>query len=287
MSDTLQHDDDRLPEYEEEAPAPEPEVAAPAAEAAPEAPEEQPRQVPLAELLKERAARKEAAQETQRLREMMEAGNRRLEELAALVQQRNAPPAAPPPDINTDPVAHFQHETSALRKTVEQLANERQLEQQRQQQSMAEQELVFRYNRSGAEFAQRQADFPAAYEAYKDSVIREAVLQGLNEMQAVQHLINTEKQLAIAAFRDGASPAERIYELAKMRGYQAAPKADPAGRMAAMQRGQTAAKSVGGTAPGRAAGDYSGLTLEEFARMPYDQFAKVPPHIADRLLGKG
>lgn len=286
MSDTLEHDDDRLPEYEEEAAAPEPEVAAPVAETAPEAPEEQPRQVPLAELLKERAARKEAAQETQRLREMMEAGNRRLEELAQLVQQRNAP-AAPPPDINTDPVAHFQHETSALRKTVEQLTAERQQEAQRQQQSMAEQELVFRYNKSGAEFTQKQADFPTAYEHFKESVMREAVLSGATEMQAVQHLIETEKRLAIAAFRDNDNPAARIYEIAKTRGYQAAPKADPAGRMAAMQRGQSAAKSVGGTAPGRAAGDYSGLTLEEFARMPYAEFAKVPGHIADRLLGKG
>jgi hypothetical protein len=286
MSETLQHDpaEDRLPEIEEDA-APV-EAAAPEPEAAPEAPEEQPRQVPLAELLKERAARKEAAAETARLREMMETGNRRLEELAALVQRQHQPQAAQAPDLNTDPVGHFQHETSALRKTVEQLQAERQQDAQRQQMAAQEQELVFRYNKAGAEFSQKQSDFPAAYEAFKESVIREAVLQGATEMQAVNHLIETEKRLAMAAFRDGDNPAARIYEIAKTRGYQAAPKADPQARMAAMQRGQAAARSVGGTAPGRAAGDYAGLTLAEYVNMPMAEFAKVPQHVADRLLGK-
>lgn len=285
MSETLEHggllEQDELPPVAEEVET----EPAPVAETAPEPqqPAEAPKQVPLAELLKERAARKEAAAELARQREAYARGEQELRELRQMVEQMRAPPPAAP-DLATDPVAHFEHKTRTLETELAAIRAERQKQAEMVQRQTAEQELVSRYVTANKEYAASTPDWNDAYTHVTQGLFHEAKIMGANDAQAWQYVHEAEKRIAQAAFANGENPGRNLYEIAKARGYQAkAPKAPAAEQIATMARGQ-AARTVGGGGA-RAANDYSGLTLDALVGLPDEEFAKVPEGVKRRLMG--
>lgn len=252
-----------------------------AAETAPEAAEPRaPKTVPLAVLMRER-------EEKRQIQEQFERGNARLEQLLAAFQQQQAPqPAARPaptiPDINTDPVGHFAAKQEAAERELAEIKEWRARQEQQAQGQSQEQQFIAAYTTDAAKFASKQADFPAAYNHVKESLVRDFLEAGYTPQDAIAELQDQERKIAARAFREGRSPAEAIYRLAKARGFTGVPQADPAARMEAMQRGQAAARTTAG--PG-ARGRFEGLTVESLANMSDAEFARVPQNIVNRLLG--
>jgi DNA-binding ferritin-like protein len=266
-----------------EAFAPEPEAPPPAetAEAAP-----QPKQsVPLAVLMEEREATKRERAERMRLQEQMERGNERLQQLLHQFQPPQQP-REPVPDINTDPVGFFKAQLDA---TQRELAEVKQFRDQSAQQSQAQhqqQQFLASYQADAAQFAQRAPDFGEAYNHVTQSLLQDYMEAGYSVQEARAELQEQERKIAERAFRDGRSPAEAIYKLAKSRGFSA--KSPPAeARIDAMQRGQQVARSTAGGNT-RAAGD--GMTFAELANMPSDQFDALyrkNPALVDKLMRSG
>ena len=283
MSETVSERDHEPLDPDLGAPEPEVDLAPEADVPEAEAPEPEPqaaRQVPLAELMKERAKARAAAEEATKLRELHEVGNRRLEELVKALQPK--PPPVPVPDQSTDPVGYFNHEINTLK---QQLAEERKWrdEQAQQQRGGAEQQFWDRYRVSAAEFAQQAADFPTAYSHLVDSLMRDFLEAGFTPEEATAELHQQEQKIAAKAFKDGANPAERLYKLAKARGYKGpAPAPTPSQRLETMERGQQASRSLSGPARGE---NYAGLTLAQLASMSQEDFARVPERVQRRLMG--
>ena len=146
---------------------------------------------------------------------------------------------------------------------------------------MQKQQFVNRYSADVARYTKEQADFAEAYTFLANSVDKELAVRGFRDdakrMQALQF---EEAQLVSLAFESGDSPAERIYELAKMRGYK--PSAsngenqNETDKVAELKRTAAASRSLGGT-PG--AVDKGPISLEPHRSEPVSS-AISPPHHA-------
>src|SRR5438552_730179 len=99
-------------------------------------------------------------------------------------------------------------------------------------------------------FVERNPDFIAGYRHLQHSRDQELALAGHDDPAIRLEIIKAEERdIVIRALHGGASPAERIYALAKARGYRGE-AGRSAERIETIQRGQAAAKSlssVGGT----------------------------------------
>lgn len=245
-----------VPEIRDEPVAEQPEPQADPAPK-PEKQAEPPRTVPHQALHEERLRRKEAEQRAARFEERF----------TQLLERLGQPQQPAKPDVDTDPVG--------VVKTHEQeLAELRQWRQQQEQ--LAQQQNQYRafttrYQASAQEFARENPDFALAYQYWVQSVgdeLREAGYEG-HELQ--QQLLQIEGSIAAKAFQEDINPAQRIYNIAKRRGYSSKPKADAPkaeDKIAALQKGANAAKSIGaasGTQP-------APLTLEALAEMDDEDF---------------
>jgi hypothetical protein len=251
----------------------------PAAEAPPEADRGEGQKVPLAVLMREREAAKAAREENARLREQFDLGNKRLEMLMERLQPQRPP--EPVPDINVDPVGHFQRQNAELQHKVQEMEAWKANQEQQGQQITQEQQFYRALHTQAAVFREQAPDLDQAVSFLSDSLRKDYLAVGLTMEQAQQQLRAQEQFIASNAMRQGRNPAEAIYALAKARGF--APKAaDGAARMDAMQRGETAARST--MAPG-GRGRFEGLTVEALASMSTADFEKVPEAVVNRLLG--
>jgi hypothetical protein len=138
-------------------------------------------------------------------------------------------------------------------------------------------------------FTQRQPDFLNAYQHLMRARDRELMRLGRTNPQERAQIVNQEEQMIVGeCLRNGKSPSELIYELAKDRGYamaqpepaqEQAPvqqnglaqRPSAAAQVAAIAKGQGAAKSLG-TAAG---GSNQPLTAELLASMSDAEFDAV------------
>lgn len=241
-------------------PEPQPEPA-PEPETEDDDPPETGKRVPLGELMRERERRKQAEARAEARERALEEGNKRLEQLLA----RLAPPAAPEPqrpafpDIQADPVGHFQGRIETTEERVARLESERQAEQQQR-------EFVNRYRSAAAEFASQAPDFQQAYAHAIAELRNDAAVFGLPAEQIEAQIVNS-------AFASGRNPAQALYEFAKRRGYGAQPAPQRAEqRIDAIERGQHAARSVSNL-PGKPPGNR--MSLEALANMPEEEFSRL------------
>lgn len=226
--------------------------------------------VPHQALHEERQRRKEMQEQIAAMRQNQEAMERRF----AQVLQAVSAPAAPQPNVEEDPVAYFQHETSNIKQTVEQLQQNAAAMQQMQQQQVAFQQFQQAYRSATRDFQNTTPDFMDAYRHLSDSRHQELVAMGYDSDTAWRIAQQNELELAQKCFVDGVNPGERLYGLAKMRGYvpksPAAAQADA--RIQAVQQGQdsTIADSTSGAAPSAVK-----LTLAQVAAMSDADFDKL------------
>lgn len=298
---------DSAPPSSEASPVAEPKIeivteapAAPEATAEPAQEDNRPKTVPHQAFHEERERRKKIEADFAKFREEQAAAQARVEErlrllgqAAQMQQQPQAPAQEQLPDFNQDPAAHIQAKFAQLERQLQQVGGLTVQQQQAAMQAHQEQMIRLAAQTQEQAFAAQQQDYQAAANHLRS--IRDAELRALgmhDPMQRAQVIQNDVMELARRAHSEGANFPQRVYELAKIRGYapaQAAPAQAPAAlaieapaapdRMATQQRGREMAATIGtvGSAPA------TRLTPERIASMSdtefnaiYDKLAKDP-----------
>lgn len=268
--------------------APESQEEAPAAPAAPrddggrfakpveEATEETPAEpqkpgqtVPLATLLEERRA---FQARIDALAEQTTRGNERLQQLAA----RYAQPEVKPPTVDGDPIA-------VVRQLEEKVAR---LEGGALQQQQIAQ-FSSQVDGQVQAFKAQNPDYDAAYAHLRQARINELKAIGLTDDRIPRQLAEDEFGLAAQALQNRLNPAQVIYQLATVRGYQKAQMAPqngtgavaPVDRLALQQRGQAAARTLsgagGGAPPKLSLQTLADMSEAEFANLTEDQIQRI------------
>lgn len=238
----------------------------------------------------ERELRKAA----QRERDEFRVNLARLEERLRMVteggaaQPAAAAAAAPtqpetPPDPNEDIFGYAKYlekQIQDIRAGQTQLTEAQKADQERATEATQRNEVLTSYRGDVQRVMAAQPEFAQAYEHLFSSRITELKLLGVPEAQAVQAVRQEEFEIAQHAIQAGQSPAERLMQIAKIRGF--APKAaEPAAaaapaetateKAARIAKGQAASLSLS-SAGGAPAGE---ITLEMLASMSEADFAKM------------
>jgi hypothetical protein len=221
--------------------------------------------VPHGALHEERMKRKNAEAETRRqqaelaqLRQTMQVGNERLQQLLQRIT-----PQEQVPDPNTDPVGHLAYSQQKLSEQVDGLGKTLEQERNEVRQREQVQQFVGAVKGGVQEFVKQTPDYQTAYEFARDSRLREHIASGMTEEQAIDAFANDERHLALGAMQRGENPAAVTYRIAQARGYVPAAK-----KMEMQQRGQAAAKPTGSVASGK-------ISLEALANMSNDEFDAI------------
>lgn len=205
-------------------------------------------------------------------------------------------PAAPQiPDINEDPIGHFQAKSALLEQQIAELTKGSQSAQEQFQRQRAEQQFWGQVSQSEAQMrastpdyddavghleASRVAELEAIYPDDSPQAIDYALRNGFQSTAQLRaHVLNQDRiSVATQALQMGMNPAQLYYNLAVQRGYQkAAPKTNVT-PIAAARNGQRAAKSLSAGGGGRADAMPS---LDALADMYLDD-----PDAADRMFAK-
>ena len=250
---TIENPEDDKPADREDEPE-----EAPEAEDKPEEKEE--KVVPLAALHEERKRRQEL-QEAQR---QLEEKTRLMEERFGQIQKGLE---APEPDFEEDPAAYLKHNDEKTAAELEELKQWKAQQEQASQHSAQEQQFINRYVAEARNYSQQNPDFGNAYNHWQNSVQSELHAMGYPPEQATQVLQNLEKDIAARAFNDGVNPAERVYELAKQRGYTVQEKKEQA-NLDNIEKGMKASKSLSSEGGGKT----QQTTLEALADMSQEDF---------------
>ncbi len=269
---------------EEPAPEPEPEIEAEAeadddepeveaasddepqveaeAEPEPEQPKQDDRQVPLKALQAERAKTDELKQRLDRITTYLQAQQQQT-------QQQEPQEEIPNPD--EDPIAAVQY----LMKQNQKLAEQQQeaLKQQQQQQYLAD--VQQRYASAAQQYAAEKPDFQEAYSHLLNSRAQELRLGGVPEERINAQIQQEEYGFAIEAMKNNVNPAERIYQMAQVRGYQPKAQANPAPAPRQADPTLEAAKKAAATNTNRSKPAARSLTLDEIAELNGAAFDKA------------
>jgi hypothetical protein len=254
------------------------------------------------ELNELRAARQQDADRFTRLDERMKILNEALATPAGPQEQHEEEDVAPDPEKDIFGYVAWQgRQIAKAHEEISNMRNERMTEAE--ERSMAE-----TYQTDAARFAQTEKGFASAYVYLIQSRDQELLAAGMTDKaERDRKIVAEEKGLVRAAIRDGQSPAQRIFDLAKARKWAppaapaaaaavpakdpnaldaggkpaaaaaakpaapAAPAVDVNAEIEAIKRGTAAAMSLsnaGGSAP-------STLTPEILADMPQEEFNAI------------
>ena len=244
--------------------------------------------VPHAALHEERTRR----QETERQLAEERKRSATLEERTNLILQRFAAPQQPAvqttqttpeiPSFETDPAGHIlgqvRQQGAILGELVQAVTG-----QSRQNEAAAGmQQLTTRAAAMERDFATANPDYDKASSHLFEMRRQELVAAGWTDPAEIQTMMANEATgLAARALQQGRNPAAVVYELAKLRGYAAAPDpaangggngvVDPAAQLRTIERGQQQSRSVGNL---RGAGP-APLTAAALAEMSEADFLKA------------
>ena len=145
------------------------------------------------------------------------------------------------------------------------------------------------YSAQADAFSRDEPTFQEAYNWLVQSRLTELSAAGYDEATS-HNLIQAEEQGIVAnAFRDGANAAERIFGLAKARGFAPVKKEDPEEtteeKLDRLEKGQKASKSLSKARGGAA----KRTKLKDIADMTDEEFEKLAPDAASlrKLMAQG
>lgn len=245
-------------------------------------------------------ARAEAAETAlNEMREKFARGDERLRVLNEAFQGRqaaSAQPAAEAPKVPTPEEDIFgayhalKAEFDALKGGVNQQTEAQRVEREQR-------EVLTDYQTDARRFMAAEPTFGEAYNHLVQSRAQELALAGVPQDKVLAEVAREELEIAAACRRAGVSPAERIFAMAKIRGFVAkapepAAPATPAAsaetatqkaeRIAAGQAGPGKSLSAAGGAP---AGEVTLETLAGMSEKDFEAFANKNPDKLARLMG--
>lgn len=205
---------------------------------------------------------------------------------------------APPPSLDEDPVAFFEHQTKALQTELEAMKGETQREREERAQADQYQSFMTTISSEEQKFAQQQPDyFEAANHLrtvrldqlksiYPSTPQGDAYAQnyGYASAEAMRnaHLENEVITYSQTAMQTGQSPAAVFYSLAKQNGYSGnkPPAVTPQAKIDAARAGAQRATSLSGGS-GSSGGNSGNATAAELADLYL-----TDPEAADALFNK-
>jgi hypothetical protein len=229
--------------------------------------------------MKEERARR---QELQRLHELQAQKIAQMEErfqkIIEIKQQEELPKI---PAYDEDPLENIRMTQKEIQDYVIQQNQYLQQQQAAAQRQSQQQQFIETYKAHTAEFAKSTPDCMQAYNYLVQTRLAEHQAAGYSEAQAHQLIVEDEAAIVAKAFSDGVNPAERIYSLAKLRGYAAKAPEKPntsamdetAKKLEQIQKSIQANKSLSNA--GGKADTKQGLSLQSIAEMDDDEFDKV------------
>ena len=186
------------------------------------------------------------------------------ERIAKLAEAWKPPQQAP--NEQEDPVGAIVHETRQTRQEIEAFKKQQEEERRIRAAQNAQAQLVQYWQSQAQAFAAKQPDFPQSYQHLFENFVSELQEAGYDEQQASVVAQNYWADIVGRARMDGVNPAERMYNLAKRRGYKPATE-----KIETIKKGTEATSplaSAGGKPP-------SNLTAEAIANLPMDEFEKL------------
>ena len=220
--------------------------------------------VPYGALHEERQRRKELQAALEQLRQEQLQSSQMMQQVLQQMQAKNEPPA---PTLDDDPVAYFERKRQEQEAQLKQMNETLQQRQEREQQEYQQQQFVSAYRQAANEFAQKAPDFNDAYKFALDHRASELRAAGYPQEMIPQILRNNEAEIVSIAFQQGINPAEKIYEIAKIRGWKS-PAAEPEQKMQTLEKGVKASKPTSGAPQG------GEVTLEALAEAASDMDAE-------------
>lgn len=179
--------------------------------------------VPLAALHEERTKRQELQTQLQAQQEQQRVLNERLtrileaQQQQQIQQQQPAPEA--PPSFEDDPVAAFNHLQNELVRSQQQMQQYLQGNYQQVTQQQQFQQLVQEVTAQEAQFKAVTPDYDAAHTHFTARKVAEYKALGMDDVMANQQLAKDYTGIAQIAKQQGKNPAEMLYNLAKVHGY--------------------------------------------------------------------
>lgn len=231
-------------------------------------------------------ARKENRLLQKQLQELADKNDKLLKTFESAFQTKEPEPTIP--SFEEDPIGHLKHKNDALAKQLSEINEYKNMSVQERQQHNDEQKFVENYRYQCNQFAAENPDFDPAYDFVMNNRLAEYKASGLSHDDAVVEVRKEERMIGQRALQDGVNPAERIYAIAKLRGYkeagtlnaQVTPNAngrtdanlaDANAKLDAIKRGQLASRTLNGGDTGAS----NKLTLTDLANLPDSEFEKL------------
>lgn len=215
------------------------------------------------------------------LKETLEANNLKALEMERILTQlkesMNKPAPAPEvieivPDPDEDPMAYQQYKINKLEKSLEDHNKYLRQQHDMQQRSTQQQAFMNSYRASAQEFAAKTPEFGEAYKFLLGARMAEHKAAGYSDQEAQSLLVEEEMSIVAKAYQDKVNPAERLFNVAKNRGYSAANSKKTSAAPKSLndiKRGMANSKSLksgGGELPGAEPGldDIDGMDFAQF-----------------------
>jgi len=284
VEELLRADEEAENALPEEEPAPEA-AAAPEPEPEPDPnadPLDNPKgdlRVPLRE---ERERRRAAEQRIEQLAQHQKMLAGYLEQLGKQITTPERPAAQQPqvPDFETDPAGHLRHQVDTLKSVLGQMSAQQQAQQQQaaveSQRAAAAQAVTV----TEGEFAKKTPDYYDAVDFMREKTAKRFEVLGIPKDQIPAAVAHDMQQFGLRALRAGFNPAEKLFQLAKIEGYNGTREAN-ADRLSTIAKGAAASRGARSSAPA----SNGELTLEQAARLPIKAIAKMSETEWQRLMG--
>ena len=188
------------------------------------------------------------------------------------------------PSFEEDPLAALKHENDLVKKELNDLKQFKDTDIKQRQEMESQHKFLTDYRGMANQFASTNPEFNSAYDYLLKSRFDEYTTAGYQPEQATQMVREDEMAIAAHAMTNGLNPAEKLFALAKLRGFNQdskvvekstnnnqAPSKNAVQKIEQIEKGLKASKSLNESGSSSS----NKLTLEDIASMSDAEFDKV------------
>lgn len=225
-------------------------------------------------------ARKENRLLVKELQELKERNNKLLNVIENAFQKETGEQA---PSFEDDPVAALKYENNNLKKDISEIKETQNKTAEERKKENEEANFMRAYSEKVHDFSKTTPDFDKAYRYVLQHRFDEYKTLGFTDQEANSAVHEDERLIAAKALTDGANPGERIYNLARLRGYKNESKVnepvknqvnhqEAEKRVAQLERGIKASRTLNDASPSESK---NMISLEEIAAMSEEELGKL------------
>lgn len=119
-----------------------------------------------------------------------------------------------------DPIEYLRQSQEKILQQLQEKGKQEEAIKQQQQYENAQRQLIGSYQNAATQYRKENPEFDNAYKFLVEGRMKEYTAAGYSEQEATMMLQEDELAIVSKSLTDEANPAERIFQLAKARGYQ-------------------------------------------------------------------